>query len=542
MELPKTHYARSGEIVIAYQVHGEGEHDLVFSGTTASNVETVWALPEAHAFFERLGRFSRVIRFDRRDTGVSDPIRDDLTLEAHAADALAVMDAVGSERPMLLGGADGARSLAALAATQPERVGGLIGVAPTARGVAAAAPGLAEELIQSIVDLEWPARVVDIWAPDWADDPVRRDRLERYIRTSVTPRQAERSLRMSMTSDISEVLPLVQCPTLVLWPRDGLIPEEPVREFTQLVPGATFREIPGNGMLLYRSTSTCSRGSSRSSSPAPRRARSPAASWRPSSSPTWSPRPSAPRRRATAAWTDTLTRHHAAATAAIDAHGGELVKTMGDGVLATFAGPAQGVRCAERIIADARAAGLDVRSGLHTGEVERGGDDVAGLAVHLAARIMGLAQAGDDPRLADGPRPRRRQPAAVHRPRRAPAQGHPRAVVRVRRGLGQRRHPRAHRLERRAQDVGPALGLAAQRVDDRAGLLVVRPHEHRRARRRRSSRRARRGRARRATSSIERGYRCARCGWCRRSARPRRDEVPVAAREAEHEQRARARR
>ncbi len=140
MRLPETQYARSGEIAIAYQVHGEGEDDLLFSGTTASNVETVWALPEAARLFERLGSFARVIRFDRRDTGVSDPTKDDLTLEAHAADALAVMDAVGTERPVLIGGLEAARSLAALAATQPERVGGLIAISPTARGGAVESP------------------------------------------------------------------------------------------------------------------------------------------------------------------------------------------------------------------------------------------------------------------------------------------------------------------------------------------------------------------------------------------------------------------
>jgi pimeloyl-ACP methyl ester carboxylesterase len=117
VEIPKTRYASSGEIAIAYQVHGEGEHDVLFSGSTASNIATVWDLPEAVRLFERLGRFARVIRYDRRDSGISDPIRDGLTIEAHAADALAVMDAVGAQRPVFLGGVDGSRSLAVLAAT-----------------------------------------------------------------------------------------------------------------------------------------------------------------------------------------------------------------------------------------------------------------------------------------------------------------------------------------------------------------------------------------------------------------------------------------
>ena len=252
MQLPETRYAGSGEIAIAYQVHGSGDKDLVFSGTTASNIETVWALPEAARFFERLGRFARVIRFDRRDTGISDPIKDDLTLEAHAADALAVMDAVGAERPVLFGGLDGARSLAALAATHPERAGGLLAVAATVRGGAVEAPEIADTVVESLADLSWPGDLVDVWAPAWAADPVRRDRLTRYIRTSCTPRQAERLLRLSLTSDTSEVLPLVQAQTLVLRPEAAnAVLAEAVREFARLVPGATYREIPGDAVLIY---------------------------------------------------------------------------------------------------------------------------------------------------------------------------------------------------------------------------------------------------------------------------------------------------
>src|SRR3954468_7789900 len=140
MGLPQTHYARSGELAIAYQVHGDGDLDLLFSGSIASNVETSWLLPEAAQLFERLGRFARVIRFDRRDSGCSDPYMADLTLEAHAEDALAVMDAAGAERPILLGALDGGRSLAALAATRPERAGALVTFATTPLGAAALSP------------------------------------------------------------------------------------------------------------------------------------------------------------------------------------------------------------------------------------------------------------------------------------------------------------------------------------------------------------------------------------------------------------------
>ena len=220
MEIPETHYAPSGEIMIAYQVYGSGEHDLLYSGGSASNVETEWHFPEAARFFERLGRFARVILFDRRDAGVSDPIREDLTLESHVADALAVVDAVGVERPVLLGAADSARAFAALAAVHPDRAGGLIGIACSPRGAGDVPPQLIEEIIEDMVSGDWPAGIIDLLAPEWADDPVRRDRLARYMRTAMTPRQARRTLKMSASSDLSEVLPLVQAPTLVLAPEE----------------------------------------------------------------------------------------------------------------------------------------------------------------------------------------------------------------------------------------------------------------------------------------------------------------------------------
>lgn len=253
MEVPRTRYARSGEIAIAYQVHGDGEHDLLLSGSTASNIETVWELPEAAHLLERLGRFARVIRYDRRDSGISDPIKDDLTIEAHAADALAVLDAVGAERPVLFGGTEGARSLAVLAATRPERVTSLVAVSPSVRGAAATSPEAAGRMAAVLSDVEdYPYPILDIFAPEWANDPARQERLARYMRSSTTPRQAERLLRMSLSSDVADVLPLVQAPTLVLFPRELKFPAEAgVREFADLIPGATFREMPGSASLIF---------------------------------------------------------------------------------------------------------------------------------------------------------------------------------------------------------------------------------------------------------------------------------------------------
>lgn len=397
MERPETHYARSGEIAIAYQVHGNGPHEILLSGASASNVETIWQVPEAVRLFERLVRFARVIRFDRRDTGLSDPFRDDLTLEAHAADALAVMDAVGADRPFLLGGADGARSLAAVAATQPERVAGLIALWGTARGVAVSSPESAAVVARSIADLSWPGNLLELWAPQWWRDPIRRDRQTRYIQTSVTPRQGERLLRLSLTSDVSDVLPLVQAPTLVLHSRDSMVvPAEAVREFADLIPGAVYREISGDAYgLIYAlpidELADVIEEFVTGTTPA-------SVTNRVLATVLFTDLVGSTARAAQMgdrAWSSLLERHHSMTRGAIRELGGEPVKALGDGMLATFSGPAQAVRCASRVIAETDSLGLDVRTGVHTGEIELAEGDVAGLAVHLAARIMGLAEGGE---------------------------------------------------------------------------------------------------------------------------------------------------
>ena len=201
---------------------------------------------------------------------------------------------------------------------------------------------------------------------------------------------------MSLTSDISEALPLVQAPTLVIHPRDlRMVPADAVREFTDLIPGARMREIPGDAASTFaldvELVADIIEEFVTGAAPA-------APTSRILATVLFTDLVDSTRRAAHSgdrAWATVLDRHLAATRAAVETHGGQTIKTTGDGVLALFTGPAQGVRCAAQIISDARDLGLDVRTGLHTGEVERTSDDVAGLAVHLAARIMSLAQAGE---------------------------------------------------------------------------------------------------------------------------------------------------
>ena len=393
MDRPKTRYARSGDLRIAYQVHGSGPHDIVFIGGTQASVETAWQFPEAMRLFERLGRFARVIRFDRRDHGLSDPA-DDLTLEAIAADALAVMDAVGAERPVLLSGLDGARSLAVLAATHPDRAGALVALSPSARSLILDDEELTSAAATAVADGELAASA-GLFAPRYVADPVRADRLERSMQSTVTPLQVKRFMQMTLASDVTSVLPLVQAPTLVLHPVDAVIPADSARAFADLIPGAQFRGFPGADLFVYvldpDPLADMIEEFVTGTAPAP-------VTDRVLATVLFTDLVDSTQRAARTgdrAWTGIFDRYLAATRTIVGEHDGQMIKTTGDGVLALFTGPAQGVRCANRLSAEARDLGLEQRAGLHTGEVERSSDDVAGLAVALTARITSLAGAGE---------------------------------------------------------------------------------------------------------------------------------------------------
>ena len=249
----------------------------------------------------------------------------------------------------------------------------------------------------SLADLKWPGNLLDFWAPTWCADPIRRDRVTRQIQSSATPRQAERLLRLSLMSDVSAILPLVQAPTLVLHSRDTVaLSAEAVREFADLVPGATYREISGDafGMIYALDIEELANVVEEfvtGTTPA-------VVTSRVLATVLFTDLVGSTQRAAQMgdrSWASLLERHHSITRTAISDHGGETIKSLGDGLLATFTGPAQAVRCASRVIAETGSLGLDVRTGIHTGEVELADRDVAGLAVHLAARIMGLAKGGE---------------------------------------------------------------------------------------------------------------------------------------------------
>ena len=337
-----------------------------------------------------------MIHFDRRDTGLSDPARTDLTLEAHVQDALAVMDAVGADRPVLLGNADAARSLARARGDAPgsrrlrwscsaRRHGASSTCRARRRRSAARSP----------ISTRSP-RSPEFFAPGYAADPVRAQRLERGLQSTLTPFQVERLLEMSLVSDVTEVLPLVQAPTLVLQPADALIPGEAVREFADLIPGARFRELPGSDMfIVVRDPDELADAIEEFVTGT-------------------TPAPVTNRVLATVLFTDLVDstrraahgrrsrlggdprpalRRHARAPSRPTA--GRPSRRRATGCSPSSPARPTAVRCAQELIAAAHDLGLELRTGLHTGEVERTGEDVAGLAVHLAARIMSLAGGGE---------------------------------------------------------------------------------------------------------------------------------------------------
>jgi class 3 adenylate cyclase len=258
-------------------------------------------------------------------------------------------------------------------------------------------PETATVVAQSIADLSWPGNLLKAWVPQWSKDPIRRDRMTRYIQAAATPRQGERLLRLSLTSDVSDVLPLVQAPTLVLHSRDStVVPADAVREFATLIPGAVYQEISGDAFgLIYAldvdELADVIEEFVTGTTPAP-------VTNRVLATVLFTDLVDSTQRASQMgdrAWASLLERHHSMARAAIRDHAGEPIKTLGDGMLATFTGPAQAVRCASRVIAETGTLGLDIRTGVHTGELELAHGDVAGLAVHLAARIMGRAKSGE---------------------------------------------------------------------------------------------------------------------------------------------------
>jgi class 3 adenylate cyclase/dienelactone hydrolase len=392
-------YARSGGVNIAYQVTGGGPFDLVLVHGWFSHVELDWEHPDVARWFDRLGSFSRLIRFDKRGTGLSDRAVGLPDLETRMDDVRAVMDAAGSEQAALFGYSEGGPMSALFAATYPQRTRALVLYGSYAKRIRSDdypwAPTWEERL-----------RYADEIEATWGDDvdastmiPGADEEMAAWFarrgRASLSPAAAKALILMNSHVDVRDVLPTIQAPTLVLHRTgdlDSAVDEG--RYIASRIPGARFVELPGDVHVpwvrmddLLAEVEEFLTGV----------------------------RPSAPTRRelatilftdlvgsteraralGDAAWASLVARHDEVVRAQLRAHGGVEVDAAGDGFLALFDGPARAIRCGLAVRDGLRPLGLEVRVGVHTGEIERAEGRPRGIAVHLAARVVAAARAGE---------------------------------------------------------------------------------------------------------------------------------------------------
>ncbi len=400
---PETRYARTEDGYVGYQVFGNGPFDLVYIGNWASNIEVMWEHPPMARYLRRLGRFARVICFDKRGSGVSDPVPLGAlpTLEQWMDDARIVMDEAGSEQAALIGDAEGGPMAMLFAATYPERTRALVLVNTFARMLRSddypiGMPEASAEKFLGLWEIGWGRPLaLRISSPSMADDPELLRWATRYMRLSAGPLAATRIYGWVLRLDVRSVLPSIRTPTLVIHRAGNPHYRPPMgRYLADHIPGARYVELPGSDWYppsidaepLLDEVEEFLTGTR----PAPAYDRILATVL--FTDVVGSTRLAA--RLGDQGWRELRERHDAIVRAALDRHRGREVKTMGDGFLATFDGPARAVRCASEIAEEVRSLGIEIRAGLHTGEVEVQGDDIGGLAVNIAARVMAMAGDG----------------------------------------------------------------------------------------------------------------------------------------------------
>ena len=395
-------YAHNGDVSIAYATAGQGPVDLLFISGFVSHLEIGVELPQAQRFFERLGSFARVIAFDKRGMGLSDRDAGAYTLENVVDDALAVMDAAGAERAVVFGVSEGGSAATMLAATHPGRVSAMVQYGTFARLMQTPAypEGVPPAVLDTFVDLmatQWgEGGTLELWAPSLADDPEALDWWGRWLRSGVSPGAMRTIGRMYRELDVRPLLPAVTVPTLLLYRSgDRLIGPAMARTVAEGIPDARAVELAGSDHLFLAGDQDAMLDEVEEF-----------VTGHPASAPSerilatvlFTDIVGSTQRAAELGdrrWRELLGRHDRLVARELQRHRGRLVKSTGDGALATFDGPARAVRAALALRDGARAIGLELRAGLHTGECEVGPDDVAGIAVHIAARVQSSAQPGE---------------------------------------------------------------------------------------------------------------------------------------------------
>ena len=404
-EPPTTQYAKVGDLHIAFQVVGDGPLDLVFVPGWVSNVELGWEEPRQASFLRGLASFARLILFDKRGTGLSDPVPIDRppTLEDRMADVNAVMDAANVDRAALFGFSEGGAMSALFGATYPDRISSLVLWGATPRiswaddwpwGVTRS-EGIAQ--LKSVESGQFNEHFgLDFFVPGVADEPDMVRWWNRTSRLSASPGMYVALIKANGATDVRSVLPTISVPTLILHRSDDTVVDvRASRYMAEHIPGARLVELPGGDHWPWIGDSDAALGEIQQFLVGSR------------------PEPQIDRFLTTVlftdivdstvradelgdrAWTKLLDIHDGFSKDQLALFGGKWVKSTGDGMLATFDGPGRAIQCAMSLLERARDHGLELRAGLHTGEAERRGDDIAGMAVHIAARVSALAGANE---------------------------------------------------------------------------------------------------------------------------------------------------
>ena len=399
-------YVNSGGVHIAYRVFGDGPLDLVLVPPFTSHLEQNHEWPGLVNWNNRLASFSRLIVFDKRGTGLSDRTPGPVVLEDTMQDVLAILDATGAERPALYGEQEGAALSALFAATHPERTRALILYAPLVKGTStddfpwALAPGM-QGLFLEQLPAAWGSEpmarmLVGMLAPSLADDQQFLQFMARATRSSVSPGAALAWLRMITDIDVREALPQIRVPTLIVHRTgDRAVDVGASRYAAGRIPGARLVELPDGDNLPFVGDSEAIAAEIEEFLTG---SRTPPMPDRVLATILFTDIASSTQRAAEVGdhrWRELLERHDALARDQLERYRGREVKMTGDGLLATFDGPARAVTCAAAISREVRALGLEVRAAVHTGEVELRNGDIGGIAVHIAARVMGLARPGE---------------------------------------------------------------------------------------------------------------------------------------------------
>jgi class 3 adenylate cyclase len=402
MPIPDTSYAMAGDAAVAYQVFGSGEHRVVWLNDSAGNVEVFWEYPPNHYYLERWGSFATVALFDQRGTGCSERIQGAASIEDRMEDISVVMDAVGWERATLVGHGQGGTLTCLFAATHPERTESLILRGSYARLIRA--PGYDIGFDRAVYDQVFAAYAahwgtaetpsVATLAPSQVGNEAFLRWWARFERLSSTPQNMLANAALNADIDVRQVLPAIRVPTLVVHNRPLGYPVELGRYLAANIPNATLFEYDGETWPFYVGVDEHMDAIERFVTGTVHR-------------------PPPDRVLATVLFTDIcgsteraaalgdrdwkalLDRHHEVLRDVLARHGGVEVDTTGDGMLSTFDSPARAVRCASDMIEATQAIGLAIRAGVHTGEIERRGEGVAGIAVHIGARVAALAGGGE---------------------------------------------------------------------------------------------------------------------------------------------------